>query len=144
MERKNPMTSTPPWDVAAVEQAVSQLTSVRPAYASIIGFYGPVFVAQVEAAGNASPEAIMLDDDLIAARLSKSQFDHLLDILPGGQIGSLGTPAIHPHLPAEMFLPFGGANAAIKLIGPIVEQHFDFRCRAERRSNFHWVQTIRP
>ena len=71
MERNNPMTSTPPWDAAAVEQAVSQLTSVRPAYSSIIGFYGPVFVAQVEAADNTSPEAIRLDESLVALKLSQ-------------------------------------------------------------------------
>jgi hypothetical protein len=62
MERNNPMTSDPQWDAAAVEQAISQVTSMRPAYATIIGFYGAVFVAQVEAAVNTSPETIQIDE----------------------------------------------------------------------------------
>lgn len=59
------MTTPPPRDAAFVEQAISQLTSLRPAYASIIGFYGPVFVAQIEAAEGTSPEAIQFDESLM-------------------------------------------------------------------------------
>jgi FdhE protein len=65
MERNNPMTSDPQWDAAAVEQAVSQVASMRPAYSTIIGFYGAVFVAQAHAAVNTSPEAIRLDETLL-------------------------------------------------------------------------------
>lgn len=67
------MRPTPPWDVAAVEQAMAQLTSVRPAYASIIGFYGPVFIAQIEATENTSPEAIRFDESLVEMK-SKQGF----------------------------------------------------------------------
>jgi FdhE protein len=59
------MTNDPLWDVAAVEQAVSQVASMRPAYSAIIGFYGAVFVAQAHASVNTSPGAIRLDEALL-------------------------------------------------------------------------------
>lgn len=62
------MISTHSWDAATMEQAISQLTSTRSAYASIIGFYGPVFVAQVEAAKKTSPETIQLDESMVAMK----------------------------------------------------------------------------
>jgi len=65
------MTSDSQWDVAAVKQAVAQLTSVRPAYADIIGFYGLVFEAQVKAAAHTAPEAIHLDESLLAMKSSE-------------------------------------------------------------------------
>ncbi|WP_319406393.1 formate dehydrogenase accessory protein FdhE [uncultured Desulfosarcina sp.] len=59
------MTSHSLWNAAAVEQAVAQLAALRPAYASILGFYGPVFAAQIHAAGKTFPEAIPIDQVLL-------------------------------------------------------------------------------
>jgi FdhE protein len=59
------MNSNPLWNAAAVEQAVSQVGSKRPAYSAIIGFYGAVFVAQAHAAEKRSPAEIRLDDALL-------------------------------------------------------------------------------
>ena len=59
------MNSNPLWDAAAVEQAVSRVASIRPAYSAIIGFYGAVFVAQAYAAGKTAPRAIRLDEALL-------------------------------------------------------------------------------
>jgi len=59
------MNSNPLWDAAAVEQAVSRVASIRPAYSAIIGFYGAVFVAQAHAAGKTVPRAIRLDEVLL-------------------------------------------------------------------------------
>lgn len=58
------MTSNPVWDEVTVQQAVSQVTVLRPAYSAIIGFYGPVFVAQSHAADETSPGAIRIDESL--------------------------------------------------------------------------------
>jgi FdhE protein len=49
------------------------LIAVRPAYASILGFYGPVFVAQLEAAAETSPAAIDIDASLLEMK-SKEGF----------------------------------------------------------------------
>ena len=65
------MTSDPQWDAAAVEQAVAQLSSLRPAYAHIIGFYGPVFVAQARALKRTDPGAIDIDEALLAMKSSQ-------------------------------------------------------------------------
>lgn len=59
------MTSDSLWNAAAVEQAVAQLAAIRPAYKSILGFYGPVFAAQIHAAGNTFPETISVDQALL-------------------------------------------------------------------------------
>jgi FdhE protein len=59
------MNSNPLWDVAAVEQAVSRVAAMRPAYSAIIGFYGAVFVAQAHAAEKTSPAEIRLDNELL-------------------------------------------------------------------------------
>ena len=59
------MTSEQLWDAAAVEKAVAQLTAKRPAYASILGFYGPVFAAQIKAAVQTSPAAIAMDESIL-------------------------------------------------------------------------------
>ncbi|MCB2147148.1 MAG: formate dehydrogenase accessory protein FdhE [Deltaproteobacteria bacterium] len=59
------MTSHTLWDAAAVEQAVAQLASIRPAYASILDFYGPVFAAQAQAVGNTFPGEIPVDPALL-------------------------------------------------------------------------------
>jgi len=59
------MIHPPLWDSAAVEKAVTQLTASRPAYASILGFYGPVFAAQIEAAAHTAPAAIAVDDSIL-------------------------------------------------------------------------------
>ena len=64
-ERNKPMNSNPLWDAAAVEQAVSRVATMRPAYSSIIGFYGAVFVAQAQVAGKTSPAEIRIDDALL-------------------------------------------------------------------------------
>lgn len=62
------MTNTPIWDAAAVEQAVAQMTAIRPAYASILGFYGPVFAAQAKAAEHTCPDVIMVDTSAVEMR----------------------------------------------------------------------------
>lgn len=59
------MTGNPLWDAAAVEGLVSHVAAIRPPYASILGFYGPVFVAQVHATDSTSPEAIRIDPSLL-------------------------------------------------------------------------------
>lgn len=64
-ERNDSMTSNPVWDEVTVQQAVSQVTVIRPAYSAIIGFYGPVFVAQSHAADETSPRAIRIDESLL-------------------------------------------------------------------------------
>ena len=46
---------------ALVEKAVSQVAAKRPAYASILDFYGPVFAAQERSIAETSPGAIPLD-----------------------------------------------------------------------------------
>jgi FdhE protein len=63
------MTFTPSRDAAAVEQAVARAAAARPAYRSMLGFYGPVFVAQVRAAAHTFPPAIELDDSESAMKL---------------------------------------------------------------------------
>lgn len=55
------MTSMPVWGAAAIEKIVAGLVASRPAYASILGFYGPVFTAQAKAAGDTSPPPISVD-----------------------------------------------------------------------------------
>jgi len=65
------MTQTPLWDAAAVDKAVTQLTGNRPAYASILGFYGPVFAAQIEAAARTSPAAIGVDDSILKMKVKE-------------------------------------------------------------------------
>lgn len=65
------MTDSPPRiDAAAIQSAVDQLTRRRPAYASILSFYGPVFVAQLEAAGTTSPVEIDMDASLLDIKLT--------------------------------------------------------------------------
>ncbi|MBC2709457.1 MAG: formate dehydrogenase accessory protein FdhE [Desulfosarcina sp.] len=65
------MTTNHVWDAAGVQQAVSQIASIRPAYADILGFYGPVFAAQVNAAVDTCPEAIRMDDSLLEMKLNE-------------------------------------------------------------------------
>ena len=67
------MTSNPALDAAAVEQAVTRLAAIRPAYTSILGFYGPVFLAQFEAATHTCPAAIQIDPSLLEMK-SKAGF----------------------------------------------------------------------
>jgi len=59
------MTIKPLWDAATVEQAVAHLSINRPAYASILDFYGPVFTAQAKAAETTFPAAISVDESSI-------------------------------------------------------------------------------
>jgi len=55
------MTSMPLRDPAAIDKIVAHLAESRPAYASILSFYGPVFSAQAKAAANTSPTPIGVD-----------------------------------------------------------------------------------
>jgi FdhE protein len=48
-----------------IERATAQLAALRPAYASILGFYGPVFAAQLRAAADTSPVEIDIDPSLL-------------------------------------------------------------------------------
>ena len=54
--------SHPIIDAAAIDAAVARLSNQRPAYAAILGFYGPVYRAQFEAAAKTSPPAIRIDE----------------------------------------------------------------------------------
>jgi len=54
--------SRPIIDAAAIDAAVARLSNQRPAYAAILGFYGPVYRAQFEAAAKTSPPAIRIDE----------------------------------------------------------------------------------
>jgi len=69
------MTQTPLWDAAAVDKAVTQLTGNRPAYASILGFYGPVFAAQLKTAAHSAPAAIAVDESTLKMKV-KEGFSH--------------------------------------------------------------------
>jgi FdhE protein len=60
-------------DAAAVEQAVAQVAAIRPAYASMLGFYGPVFVAQEKAAAATAPGTIPGDDSQLEIRSAAGQ-----------------------------------------------------------------------
>ncbi|MFO7715645.1 formate dehydrogenase accessory protein FdhE [Desulfosarcina sp.] len=65
------MTSTPVWNETTIKQAISQVTAMRPAYTTILGFYGPVFVAQSHAAEDTCPEAIRIDRSLLEMQLKE-------------------------------------------------------------------------
>lgn len=62
------MTSPAYRDKHFVEKAVSEITAVRPAYLSLIAFYGPVFVAQADAFAQTDPPPIPVDEADMAAR----------------------------------------------------------------------------
>jgi FdhE protein len=62
------MTSAPTWDAAMIETSVATLTAIRPAYAAILGFYGPVFIAQAKSAQHTCPPAIQVDEALAAMK----------------------------------------------------------------------------
>ena len=62
------MTSAPAWDAAAIEKSVARLIAIRPAYRSILGFYGPVFIAQANAAQQTRPPEIQVDETLVAMK----------------------------------------------------------------------------
>ena len=55
------MTSMLVWDAAAIEKSVANLVASRPAYASLLGFYGPVFSAQAKAVAATSPPPIQVE-----------------------------------------------------------------------------------
>ena len=65
--------SRPAIDLAAVKSAADQLAAKRPAYTSILGFYGPVFAAQLEAAVETLPAEIEIDASLLEMK-SKEGF----------------------------------------------------------------------
>jgi FdhE protein len=52
-------------DAAAIEQSVAQAAALRPAYATILGFYGPVFTAQAKSAAHTHPPIIAVDESLV-------------------------------------------------------------------------------
>ena len=60
------MTTPGDRDPIFVDKAVSEILAVRPAYTSLLAFYGPVFVAQAEAAAETYPPAIPVDDQKIS------------------------------------------------------------------------------
>ena len=62
------MTSIPVWDAATIEKSVASLVDSRPAYASLLGFYGPVFSAQAKAVGDTSPPPIPLEAAVLHMR----------------------------------------------------------------------------
>ena len=55
-------------DAVTIEKSVAQLTASRPAYTSMLGFYGPVFVAQAKSAQHTRPPAIQVDNALVAMK----------------------------------------------------------------------------
>ncbi len=71
LERIHLMTSQSLPDAAAVEKIVAHLSASRPAYASILNFYGPVFTAQVKAAAHTRPAAIELDESITEMKLKE-------------------------------------------------------------------------
>jgi hypothetical protein len=87
-ERNDSMSITPVWDAATVEQAVAQVAAIRPAYASILGFYGPVFAAQAGAAAHTCPAAIQVDESALEDENGRRLLTHraggLHDRPPGG------------------------------------------------------------
>lgn len=52
-------------EATQIEAATASLISTRPAYKSILGFYGPVFVAQANAAPTTCPQEIEVDTSLL-------------------------------------------------------------------------------
>ncbi len=61
-------TSAPAWDASAIEKSVARLSAIRPAYTSILSFYGPVFIAQAKSAQQTCPPAIQVDEALVAMK----------------------------------------------------------------------------
>ena len=55
------MPSSIPVDATVIETAVAHLNASRPAYATMLGFYGPVFAAQARAAADTSPKPVRVD-----------------------------------------------------------------------------------
>ena len=62
------MTSVPLQDSAAIEKIVVQLVESRPAYASLLGFYGPVFTAQARAMEDAFSTPINVEEESLRMR----------------------------------------------------------------------------
>lgn len=62
------MTSPADRDQTFVAQAVAEISAVRPAYLSLLAFYGPVFVSQAEAAGDTHPPPIPVDASELAIK----------------------------------------------------------------------------
>ena len=63
--------SRPNIDVAAIDAAVDRLSKQRPAYAAILGFYGPVYRAQLEAVAKTSPPAVRIDESHLDMQASQ-------------------------------------------------------------------------
>ena len=63
------MNMPPPLDATTIEKAIAHLSATRPAYTSILGFYGPVFLAQFEAATQTCPAVIHIDESLLEMKL---------------------------------------------------------------------------
>lgn len=65
------MTSIPLQAPATIEKIAVQLAESRPAYAAILRFYGPVFSAQAQAAGETAPRRIDVDEAALQMRRSE-------------------------------------------------------------------------
>lgn len=65
------MSNTSVWDAQKVEQAAAQMAVIRPAYASILSFYGPVFAAQASAVAHTCPAPIQVDESAVEMRLAE-------------------------------------------------------------------------
>jgi FdhE protein len=63
------MTSSSLLDAATIGKAAALLAKSRPAYASILSFYGPVFSAQAKAAANTPPPVIPVDEATVEMKL---------------------------------------------------------------------------
>ncbi len=62
------MTCTPTWNAAAIDKTAALLAQTRPAYASLLRFYGPVFSAQARAIEKMSPKRIDVDKAALRIR----------------------------------------------------------------------------
>jgi len=62
------MTSMPLRDPVAIDKVVARLAESRPAYAAILSFYGPVFLAQARAAADTAPTPIGADEAAMQMR----------------------------------------------------------------------------
>lgn len=62
------MTATPAFTVAQIETAVETAKKNRGAYASLLEFYGPLFIAQEEAKGDIRLDPIVISDDTLSAK----------------------------------------------------------------------------
>jgi FdhE protein len=62
------MTRLPGEKAPVIEKTAAHLAGIRPAYAAILRFYGPVFAAQARAAGDTSPAPVSVDESALQMR----------------------------------------------------------------------------